>query len=198
MKRTIAILLVLINLFAFGQEIKFTNFKPSECDKSKKPISGTSKIVKQKYNGDTLVIEVSITATCCVDFEPSISFDQDTLNLAFMETGDPCECICCYQFTYHILGLKGIDFKTKIYKKYTHNTDEVLVNPVKYYINNGDTTGYKDKYGNKQGVIYIKTENGNYIETFYKNNVPEMYILKNRDGVIIKKSPDWFEILTAI
>ncbi|MBL4587160.1 MAG: hypothetical protein JKX84_08920 [Flavobacteriales bacterium] len=146
--------LSLFSLSGFCQnEVTLVNFTPSQCDESEDPYRIQTRIVNQWYQGDTLLVEVGTVGTCCVDFVPSVQFSTDTLNLDFTETGTFCSCHCCYQFIYHIVGLKGKRFGITLNgEKIEQSEEKYKTFPVKYELYNGDTINYFDKYGFKQGL----------------------------------------------
>ena len=117
MTKGLIMVLVLWATNSFGQDVHLLDFLSSGCDNDLDPYQLQTRIITQEFQGDILEIEVGTSATCCVEFKPSIIFSQDTLNLLFEETGSACECICCYRFTYYIDGLKDNEFGIKLQSK---------------------------------------------------------------------------------
>lgn len=169
--------------FSFDQANKspiLVGFSYSNCDKRTDVSRLRTRIVDQWYVKDTFFIEVGTKATCCVDFIPSIHYDNSILELKFDETGTSCECTCCYQFIYKIIGLKKRDFKIKLQDKIIEKSNEkYLTYPIQYEILNGDTINYVDKYGLKQGYWFnpkknfrgfAKDDHWIYKESFSYNN----------------------------
>jgi hypothetical protein len=196
MKIALVLFITILTSLLTGQDVRLVDFKSSGCDMNNNfdydenlyPWNIKSRIIRQVFHQDTLEIEVGTLAKCCVSFEPYISFATDTLNLNYNETQEMCECDgCCYQFTYFITGLKGKDFGVKLRSMVIQLSDEKYITyPVKYYIFNGDTTGYKDKYGRKQGIIISKRETGQLFETHYTNGRIDSTVLKDCTGKIIE------------
>lgn len=167
------IIILMIYLIAYpiqAQDSAFlVGFTPSNCDANEEVSRLKRRIVDQWYNNDTLIVEIASKATCCVDFQPSIRYDNQILELNFIETGDFCECICCYQFIYKIIGLKGQEFTIHLNDKPIQQSDDkYLTYPVRFDIYKGDTVNYFDKYGQRQGV-FLSTSKP-MLKMIYKNN----------------------------
>jgi hypothetical protein len=100
----------------------------------------------------TLTVEIAATATCCVDFIPKVTLKNGILKLDLQETGEECECFCCYEFAFEVEGIKDDKIKIKFRDKDIELSNEkYLTYPIKYKILNGDTINYVNKYGLKQG-----------------------------------------------
>lgn len=151
---------------------KLVNFIPSECDKETEVYRLRTRIIDKWYNNDTLKIEVGTSATCCVDFVPSIEFKNDTLNLIFIETGEACECMCCYQFIYSIIGIGKKNVNIKLNGAAVElSSEKYLTYPIEYEISNSDTINYLDKYGLKQGEWIFKSDSSlDYSRAFAKDD----------------------------
>jgi len=148
------------------------DFTPSKCDEEADVYRLRTRIINKWFEGDTLMIEIGTKATCCVDFIPNINYKNDTLVLSFEEIGDPCECICCYQFIYHIVGLNTQAFGIKLQNEEIQLSNEkYLTYPEKFEIINDDTVNYIDKYGLKQGFWINKNDTtASYWKGFAENN----------------------------
>lgn len=145
-----------LNTIQAQDQIQLVDFSPSTCDDKEDPLRIKTRIVDQWYKGDTLMIEVGTVALCCVDFEPHISFNNKVLDLQFKETGIPCECDCCYQFIYKIMGLKDQKFTTTLNgKSIQYSEEKYRTKPERFEIYNGDTINRFDKYGFKQGLFIL-------------------------------------------
>jgi hypothetical protein len=187
MKTGFLILLTLFTLAASGQEVNLVDFKPSECDQNGESDRIISRIVSETNHNDTLQIEIGTVATCCVDFTPSIEFRKDTLRLSYVETGEFCECYCCYQFTYFITGLVDEKFVTTLQDEVIEMSKEKYKTyPIEYFIFKGDTTGYLDKYGHRQGV-YISEREDNLIKTHWKDGENVKAVLTDLEGNVLKE-----------
>lgn len=152
----ILILFLVTFQFAFAQQqVRLLNFRNSSCDT---PLDGPpylrTRIIDTEANGDTLTIRIAATAHCCVEFIPSIKVENDILKLNFEESGSPCECVCCYELTYQLTGLKNGDMAKVHFKnrpiEQTNERYETL--PIRFKLFHGDTINVTDKYGLKQGV----------------------------------------------
>ena len=86
-------------------ELKLVSFK-GNCEKQGS--TGKTKIVKHNFiSADTMKIELQTEVTCCVDFEGKIETkDKNIINLKYIETGEPCYCLCNGILEYEI---KGVD-----------------------------------------------------------------------------------------
>ncbi len=187
MKTIMIVFIMIFSSASFSQDVQLLNFIPSACDHSEDASRILTRIISQNFHGDTLEIEVATTAICCVGFEPAISFQADTLNLILMETGDFCDCFCCYQFIFFISGLNRKQFGVKLWKNSVlYDSKEVFSKrtielsdekyrtyPISFELLNGDTINYTDKYDFKQGkwIQNITTKEAIINrEGFYINN----------------------------
>lgn len=149
------IIFFLTSQYAFGQtpKIKLYNFQNSTCDHETDPGRLRTRIIKKDLKMGILKIQIAATAYCCVNFLPKATMQNEILDLDFQETGDPCECFCCYEFIYEIEGIKNDKISITFKGKEIELTDEKYKTyPIKYRIINGDTVNYIDKYGLRQGV----------------------------------------------
>jgi len=179
--------------------VSLAGFTPSTCDANEEVSRLKRRIIDQWYSNDTLLVEIASTATCCVDFLPSIEYNNQILELNFTETGEFCECMCCYQFIYKIVGLKGQEFTIHLNDKPIQKSDDkYLTYPVRFDIYNGDTVNYFDKYGQRQGVflshlksnkpmlkmIYKDSKRFNGVDReLYYDNGNKRVTVEYRDGV---------------
>lgn len=200
MKRTlISILITLLTFPIFTQNVELVDFTYSDCDESIDVTRVNTRIVGISYVNDTLQIEVGTVALCCVDFIPSISFRNDTLNLLFEETGIPCECECCYQFVYSISGLNNKLIEVELQSKHIElSSDKYYTYPLQYFTYNNDTIGFKDKYGLKQGVFIFKEDEENILQIHYTDDIPTKYVRTSKGGEILKEGTDMFDVFYAI
>lgn len=157
----ITIVLFLLTRIAICQEsqIKLFKFSNSTCDNEQEASRIRTRIISKDISTNILTVKISATATCCVGFNPKILFKKEILNLDFEETGTPCECTCCYEFIYQIVGIKNDNIKITFRNKNIETSDEkYLTYPVKYKILHGDTINQVDKYGLKQGVWTLPSD----------------------------------------
>ena len=80
-------------------------FSPSECDENTYSQNKYNQILNKEFTDSSTNVEVAVIGNCCVDFEGTIEVKDTIINLIYMESGDPCRCLCCYQFTYSISGI---------------------------------------------------------------------------------------------
>lgn len=133
--------------------MKLFGFKNSTCDGEIESFRLKTRIISKELSGDLLTVHIAATATCCVDFVPKTTFKKGILDLDFEETGTPCECNCCYEFTYQIKGITDDKIKITFKNKDIEQSDEKFETyPVSFKMLNGDTINYTDKYGLKQGI----------------------------------------------
>lgn len=173
--RFLQIIILLISLQGHGQNsVSLVGFTPSECNDDEEYWRLRRRIINQWFTNDTLHVELASTATCCVDFKPSIDFNTNILDIRFEETGDFCECICCYQFIYHITGLQEREFITHLNGKPIQQSDEAyLTYPIRFDIYKGDTINYVDKYGFRQGLFLSESKDETPpLKMVYKDNKP--------------------------
>lgn len=153
-KITLCALLFCSAHFLFGQQnIKLFDFRNSTCEQEVSNKVLRTRIIKKELNAGILTVEIAATATCCVDFSPTIKLNSGVLDLSFEETGDACECFCCYEFVYKINNVNDekihITFRGK---KIEQSNEKYLTYPISYQVTNGDTTNLTDKYGLRQGL----------------------------------------------
>jgi hypothetical protein len=154
MPMRLSLLLLLLCHLAFGQPTaRLFSFQSSTCDEESDPYRLRTRIINKDLANGILTIQIGATATCCVKFIPKITFKNGIQDLDFEETGEACECTCCYEFIYQISGVS--DEKLKITfrgKEIELSTEKYKTYPVQFKILNGDTINYIDKYGFKQGI----------------------------------------------
>ena len=92
-----------LQLVNFNGECGESDFGPPE-----------PKILEKKLDSDILKVKVLTAATCCVDFEGEIEYSENALNLKFIETGEPCDCICTSTLYYEIEGATSDDYNFKL------------------------------------------------------------------------------------
>lgn len=145
---------MLTTQLTFGQsgKVKLFKFRNSTCDQATDPSRLRARIIKKELTNNILTVQIAATATCCVDFRPKATLKQGILNLDLEETGEACECSCCYEFAFEVEGIKDEKIKIKFRDKDIELSNErFLTYPIKYKILNGDTINYVDKYGLRQG-----------------------------------------------
>jgi hypothetical protein len=69
---------------------------------------------ESELDSNILKVKVLTAATCCVDFEGEIEYSDATINLKFIETGEPCDCICTSTLYYEIEGATSDDYNFKL------------------------------------------------------------------------------------
>lgn len=156
-------------------------------------------------------IDATIIDDCGIKLYPECRMMEDTLFINtyaiewqknVLENGDAVyeqsqeeECYCAY-----LLRLEfSLDtlFNIKINNKNLPVTDEVFQTfDIKYFIHDGDTTGYQDKYGLRQGYMVFKNSAGVFRQ-YYKDGEFIYCEFYDRNGIVIKKSGDCLEILEA-
>lgn len=140
---------------------------------------------KFRFQNDTLEIE-----TYKIDFQINVLETKDTI----FDMSQPEECYCGY-----LLSLKfSIDTidNIKINGRILPITEErFLTFPIKYSVFNGDTTGYTDKYGLRQGVHIIKRYDKKILKQYYLDNKAIKYELFDSNGKLLLESEDFGDIL---
>jgi hypothetical protein len=151
----VIVVFLFITQFAFAQKakVKLHSFHNSTCDQESDPDRLRTRIISKVLVNGILTIHVATTATCCVDFVPKTKYAKGVLDLDFLETGEPCECGCCYEFVYEISGIKNSEVKiTFMGKQIEQSYEKYKTYPVSFRIFKGDTINYVDKYGLRQGI----------------------------------------------
>jgi hypothetical protein len=98
------------------------------------------------------------------------------------------ECRCAYELRMEIVldTTSVISIDERILEK----TDEKFVTqPIRYLIFKGDTTGFEDKYGRRQGYYYIERKK-DILKTLYKDGSQVSCELLTLDGKLIAKEKD--------
>jgi len=82
-KIIVLLLLLLSSLQGFAQntEVTLEKFEPSQCLGDDEPYNLVDRIVFQEFTDSLFVIEISITANCCISEFGSINISEDTLKL---------------------------------------------------------------------------------------------------------------------
>lgn len=172
--------------FLFGQQnVKLFEFRSSTCEQEVSSKMPRTRIIKQELNAGILTVEIAATATCCVNFSPIIKINSGVLDLSFEETGEACECFCCYEFVYRIENLKNQEIKITFRgKEIEQSNEKYLTYPISYQVINGDTTNLTDKYGLRQGLWKFS---GNDQVVKYLDNIPVWRAMFYPSGKIKKE-----------
>lgn len=152
-----------------------------------------------EQSADTLILEIGFANGCCIQFSPKINLEGDTLAISYfaLDGQSACACICCYQFSHKIAGLRTDKPIIKLFNKVIEQSDEKYrTYPISYVLRFGDTVNLKDKYGLKQGiwprshdrfVIYTDDEIAGTGE-FYKGNK-----IKKEYGLYSKLTREYYK-----
>ncbi|RKE95199.1 hypothetical protein [Ichthyenterobacterium magnum] len=109
MKKIILAISILITSSAISQEIELVNFKSTDCTEERG--IGDS-ILFKKQNGNTLIIKITAEFNCCGSVSGSIDLKKrflkkNILNLTYEDYSEEyCNCICYFEYTYTIEGIK--------------------------------------------------------------------------------------------
>jgi hypothetical protein len=138
-----------------------------------------------KMQGDTLVVD-----TYWVEKQELKLSNGDEI----VEYPQPEECTCAYELR---MELQADQISSvKINKRNLKLTNEKFQTyPIKYLIYKGDTTGYIDKYGLRQGCYAIERKDDIH-KTYYKDNICLGCELWDKKGQIIRKSNECLECST--
>lgn len=153
----ISIMLSLELLYAQRVEgVELIEFSQSACDRESNPYRMKPRIISMKQSADTLLLEIGLAATCCLDYLPQIKYLTDTLYLNFdiKNEAEGCACWCCYSFNYKLRGIYASGLTVKYSNMIIELSNE------KYWANyqptfiiiEGDTLNRKDKFGFRQGI----------------------------------------------
>lgn len=155
-----------------GANYLFTAVLIRDCDLPIFPIKAIKK-------GDTLFVTTSQIETATFNLA-----NGEKVTQRYSEE----ECRCAYEFRMEValdtISTISIDGKT------LEKTEERLVTqPIRYFILNGDTTGYDDIYGRRQGAYVIKRKN-DMLKSIYKDGIQLSCELLSLDGKLIRKEKD--------
>jgi len=101
-------LLVLITLSFFllsCSSIRLVNFEASKCQEY-----CTHGIISESVEKNTTTIIYGTGSHCCVKFKGAVRFENDTLFLRSCNFKEPCKCLCAYELTYKVKGLKSSSY----------------------------------------------------------------------------------------
>lgn len=105
-------LLGVLILFGSFAPIRLSQFKASAC-KGEIPEG----IVSKERKGDKLKIVYAAEDNCCLKFKGKIEFRNDTLYLIRTGSGEPCRCLCKYEYTYIVKGITSDKYIIKYRKE---------------------------------------------------------------------------------
>lgn len=148
-------ILLFSTTFAFGQtNVKVINFYGSDCDETTLTSRLRTRIIKKSSEADLLTLTIATVAVCCAKFEGTASLVNNILYLDYVESGEPCECSCCYTFNYTIKGIKDANVEVRLKGETIELSDEKFKTyPISFRILNNDTINYTDRYGLRQGLF---------------------------------------------
>lgn len=122
-------------------------------------------------------------------YQTSVLDIGDTIQFS----SSPQECACAYQISLKF-NADTIE-NVKINGKTLPITDEVFkTHAVAYFIYKGDTTGYTDKYGVRQGLFIYERKNGKILKVRYVDNQPTWYQLYDNAGKLLEEAKDFESI----
>ena len=120
----VKIILVLLTLFLLvgcsnknlttqaSSNLELIDFN-GQCDKSAIEPAKT-KILEKKLDSNILKIKILTSANCCGDFEGKIEHSDSDINLEFIQTGDPCYCMCASTLYYEINGATSKNYNLEL------------------------------------------------------------------------------------
>jgi hypothetical protein len=171
--RIIFLVLIFIPVITVAQKKKVTvvGFTATECtDGAALHNAIRTRVIEKKSSRDIFEIKIGTTETCCISYTPVVKYFSnksglDTLYLGYGTYGEPCECVCYYELTYQIKGLKDSDFDIRFKGKPIEFSEEKYKTyPVRYKLMGNDTINFVDKYGLRQGVW---TYDSGFIKTYF-------------------------------
>jgi hypothetical protein len=116
--------------------------------------------VRAKQKGDTLFVTTSQVESATFNLANGSKVSQ-----LYLEE----ECRCAYEFRMEVVvdTVSVISIDKRILEK---TEEKFVTQPVRYYVFEGDTTGYEDKYGKRQGYFIIKRKN-DLVKSYYKDGI---------------------------
>lgn len=139
-----------------GDSVRLIEIIPSQCDQGSNPDNLVNRIVSKEMSNDTLYMTLGFSENCCIEFNSEIHHNGNILNV-ILDNGsgsvDMCDCDCCFELSFVIVGLKDTAFRTFL------KGQELYVSAEKYQtyaetfeIIDGDTINRKNKYRYKVGL----------------------------------------------
>src|SRR5688500_8788549 len=130
-----------------------------------------------KMQGDTLLVDI-------------YRVEKQELKLtngdAIVEYSQPEDCTCAYELRMELQADRITSVKINN-RNLKLTSEKFQTYPIKYLIYKGDTTGYVDKYGLRQGC-YVIERTDEILKTYYKDNRCTGCELWDRKGQIVKRS----------
>lgn len=137
------------------------------------------------FKNDTLIIN-----TKKIDFLLNVLENQDTV----FEMSQPEECYCAYLISLKLVidTICNIRVNDKLLP-FTNERFQTF--PIKYFVYDGDTTGYQDKYGLRQGIIILRRKDNKILKQYYSDNNIIKYQLYDSKGNILIESTEMDDIM---
>jgi len=139
---------------------------------------------KFRLKDDTLYIN-----TITIQSEKIFLDNNDTI----IEYSMPGECYCAYniKLEFKIDTIQNLKINNKVLPI---TTEKFKTYPIKYFVYNGDTTGFVDKYGLKQAVLISKM-GGKIIKRHYKDDEIIKYELFDLNNKLLIESVSFDDIV---
>ncbi len=162
----LTILLVSMASFNYNESennVQLHRYIPSECNGDLDPESLIDRVISKTLIGDSLFLTLGLQEPCCFQFNPAISFQNNTLNVEIDDTAPEvhngiienpdCSCECCFELTLVLTGIKDTSFFVSVEGvSIPHTQVPYKVYPIKYEIYENDTVNKLNKYGMREGV----------------------------------------------
>ncbi|MEO1054377.1 MAG: hypothetical protein AAFX87_27310 [Bacteroidota bacterium] len=192
---TIAILLTFSGLVVPQESLINSEILSVNCDEDMDPYRVNTRLTADSITANGRLISFTTTATCCVSFELEARKVSGDVKISLKEYGDPCECICAYDFT--VLLEDKLDTVTKFYvgiKPLEKDIPGLMPLKKRYFVFENDTTGFDDENGLRQGFVVFKTKNL-IKKVYYKDGEFIKFEIWDLNKKLIKTETDESKIL---
>jgi len=169
MKSILIIIVFLLPGIVCSQQI--VDYSLSSCDRNSHPDFLIHRIVHKEIKNDTLSLIIGFPENCCVRMNPKMSYKNDTLYLIESAPDTSihekiyCFCDCCFELNLLISGIQDTNFVLKADGIVLRlSSEKYRTYPISFYLENGDTINYTDKYGLRQGLWKFYNQGTNALE----------------------------------
>lgn len=187
--RFLLIIIVLSSSVASGQtkardEVKLVDWKAQPCDDTYDPGRLVSRITSIRESKGITSIVVNFATNCCLDFEPSVQFSNNQLQLKFIDKYDEaelCFCVCCFSIEYQVSGLVGKKYDVYFAdKKIEQSSDHYKLVEPQSESYQGKVINRRNKYGFKEGLWMNFYDDGSVKSTY---EFPETVLYRQEQSI---------------
>lgn len=144
-------------------KVKLQSWNAESCDSTYDPYKLISRITDWIVKDGVSTITVNFSDNCCVEFDPTVTFRNDTLKLLpYAEyLGDYCSCDCCFSISFKIEG--PINKNTIVYFKGQEiqvSDEHYATSEPTFSLDHGNKINRVNKYGFQEGTWIDRYDDG--------------------------------------